>query len=333
MKANAVSGFRATGLCPYNPLAFKNSKILGDDDTQEIEDQNNELISEVMNVNTSTVTSNTERDIKFFRAGFLAGLKNAQERFEAIIPQDLITFYESMKQEGAKQGYFDYNLFAWKELQTRPEPSNNILASCVPAQSVTSTAASDVINPSPEDNQDDPSPMNLENPTESNSQLSHHSLSNVSSLPLVPLPPFLEGTDPTPPQRSSSLDLPSTSSLSSPVTPLGVKDRLSDTARRKILVIPSQHFKASPFKNYLEVSELLKTVSKGKITRESVPRALTSEDNIKFQMEKRLKKGLVEEGREGGKTFSEKTWNKEQDATKTKKKNKNSLIQFKRDRR
>ena len=31
MSANAISGFEATGLCPFNPLHIKRDKILGDE--------------------------------------------------------------------------------------------------------------------------------------------------------------------------------------------------------------------------------------------------------------------------------------------------------------
>ena len=98
LSGNAISGFQATGLVPYNPTAIKRDKLA-------------KITEEILHK-----TTDGREDV--YKEGYIHGQMNMRRRLEALLPHDILEVYQKRVQEGQTQGFQDLNYMMWLEART-----------------------------------------------------------------------------------------------------------------------------------------------------------------------------------------------------------------------
>ncbi|XP_064090901.1 uncharacterized protein LOC135204676 isoform X1 [Macrobrachium nipponense] len=111
---NIISGFRSTGLVPFNHNAIDTSEFVT---AEKEEDTFPVQLSE-----TSTVTSVVEPTSyasyeEIFNQGFIMGQRAQLKRLEAVVPQDELALYKTRKTDLGRGRSPSTSYMVWKELE------------------------------------------------------------------------------------------------------------------------------------------------------------------------------------------------------------------------
>ncbi|XP_064083214.1 uncharacterized protein LOC135199256 [Macrobrachium nipponense] len=114
MSENIISGFRSTGLVPFNPNAIDTSRFV----TAEKEEE----ASAVQLPETSTVTSVVEPTSypsyeEIFNQGFIMGQRAQLKRLEAVLPPDELALYKSRKTDVGWVPSPSMSYMLWRQLE------------------------------------------------------------------------------------------------------------------------------------------------------------------------------------------------------------------------
>ena len=293
MTENIKSGFRSTGLVPYNPSAIRKDKFL----EATVDEEEDQCREETAN------EDNNPTEAEAFTKGWKEAQLDCLHRFEAIMSPDLIKLYKERLMHDVGSREYETLYYAWRELTQTPPCPNNPFSNFINSAS--------------------PNHQSQDNPEEANRDEPFREppiVSEVENTPVRTRPPPEESSPVAGPSHLPPIQA-AAASVTAPSI-LGVELSESHSAKRRVLSSPPEHFEESPFKKYLRTPPLMqgKQAKRGK-GRDKYPRALTALSFIEHLEKKEEAKRIAEQEKENRKKVrEEKRLEKEKEKNKKKKK-------------